>query len=102
MNLEKRRNLMKAFVQSQFSYCPLIWMLHSRKLNNRINRIHERSLRIVYQDVNSSFEELLLKDNSFTVHIRNIQLLAIELYKVKNDMSPEFMTEVFPLNKNKV
>ena len=50
MSLEKRRTLMKAFIQSQFNYCPLIWMLHSRTLNNKINRIHDRALRTVYSD----------------------------------------------------
>ena len=101
MSLEKRRLLVKAFIQSQFGYCPLIWMFHSRKLHNRINRIHERSLRIVYRDNCISFEELLHKDNSFTIHERNIQYLAIELFKVKNDIAPEFMSDIFPL-KNKL
>ena len=41
MNLNKRRNLMKAFITSQFSYCPLMWMFHNGNLNNEINRIHE-------------------------------------------------------------
>ena len=50
MNLINRKFLMKAFVTSQFKYCPLIWMFHSRELNNRINRLHERALRLVYQD----------------------------------------------------
>ena len=50
MSLEKRRTLMKAFIESQFNYCPLIWMLHSRTLNNKIHRIHERALRTVYPD----------------------------------------------------
>ena len=58
MDLNKRRNLMKAFITSQFSYCPLIWMSHSGNLNNKINRIHERALRLVYQN-NLSFSELL-------------------------------------------
>ena len=62
---EKLRLLMKAFIESQFSYCPLVWMFHSRTLNNRINRLHERGLRIVYNDHNLSFDELLRKDNSF-------------------------------------
>ena len=65
MSLEKRRTLMKAFIESQFNYCPLIWMFHSRTLNNKINRIHERGLRTVYSDYNSSFNELLHKDGSF-------------------------------------
>ena len=55
---------MKAFVESQFGYCPLIWMFHSRRLNNKINRIHERALRITYKDKSSTFQELLEKDNS--------------------------------------
>ena len=47
MSEDRRRIIMKAFVQSQFGYCPLVWMCHSRTLNSRINRIHERALRIV-------------------------------------------------------
>ena len=64
MDLSKRRTLMKTFVISQFNYCPLVWMFHSRKLNNRINSIHERALRITYKDYKSSFNELLQKDNA--------------------------------------
>ena len=67
MDLNKRSNLMKAFITCQFSYCPLIWMFHSRSLNNKINRIHERALRLVYQN-NLNFSELLDQDNSVTVH----------------------------------
>ena len=80
MSFEKCRTLMKAFIESQFNYCPLIWMFHSRIMNNKINRIHERALRLVYSDHVSSFDELLKKDRSFAIHHRNIQSLAIELY----------------------
>ena len=55
MDLKQRRNIMKAFAESQFGYCPLIWMLHSRGLNNKINRIHERALRITYKDKSLAF-----------------------------------------------
>ena len=67
IDLNKRRNLMKAFITSQFSYFLLIWMFHSHNLNNKINRIHERALRLVYQN-NLSFSELLDLNNSVTVH----------------------------------
>ena len=77
MSLEKRRTLMKAFIESQFNYCSLIWMLHSRTLNNKINHIHETVLKTVY----SSFNELLDEDSSFSIHQRNVQSLAIEIYK---------------------
>ena len=99
MKTKQRQIIMKSFIHSQFGYCPLVWMFHSRKLNNRINKIHERSLRIVYDDSKSTFRELLNKDNSFTIHERNIQTLAIELYKVVNELSPQLMSQVFPLKK---
>ena len=99
MSLEKRRTLMKAFIESQFNYCPLIWMLHSRTLNNKINRIHERALRTVYSDYNSSFNELLDKDGSFTIHQRNVQSLAIEIYEYLHGLSPAILNEVFKVNK---
>ena len=96
MDLNKRKNLMKAFITSQFSYCPLIWMFHSRNLNNKINRIHERALRLVYQN-NLSFSELLDLDNSVTVHQKNLQVLVTEIYKVKNGIAPEIMKDIFEL-----
>ena len=86
---------MKSFITSQFGYCPLIWMFHSRTLNNKINSIHERALRITYNDRKSSFEELLRKDNTVSVHHRNLQLLATEIFKIKNNMTPEILNEIF-------
>ena len=91
---------MNAFINSQFGYCPLVWMLHSRRLNTRINRIRERALRVVFKDSNSSFDELLVRNNSVSIHIRNIQLLAIELHKVANGLSPEIMLHVSPLRES--
>ena len=97
MTTNQRRLIMKAFISSQFGYCPLVWMFHSRTLNNRINRIHERALRIVYKDNVSSFEQLLYRDGSITIHERNIQALAIEIYKIINGLAPEIMKQVLPL-----
>ena len=73
---------MKSFIESQFSYCPLIWMFHSRRLNSHINRLHERGLHLLYKDSHLMFEELLRKDQSFSIHHRNLQILATEMYKV--------------------
>ena len=91
---------MTSFILSQFGYCPLVWMFHSRQLNNRINNIHERALRLVYQDSQSSFGHLLKMNNSFTIHKRNVQTLAIELYKVAYGISPKIMRLVFPTKEN--
>ena len=95
MSLNKRKMLLRAFIESQSSYCPLIWMFHSRTLNNKINRLHEKALRIVYGDNKSKFDELLGKDGFFSIHHRNIQTLAIEIFKFLNGLSPQIMNEVF-------
>ena len=100
MNITKRKILMNAFFNTQFSYCPLTWMFHSRKLNNKINKLHERCLRIVYNNNTSTYEELLETDNSVSVHFQNVQALTIELYMVVNRFSPDIMKDVFPLNEN--
>ena len=86
---------MKAFIESQFQYCPLVWMVHSRTLNNRINKLHERALCLVYKDDEYTFEQLLDKDNTVTIHHRNLQKLATEMYKMQNNLSPKFMKEIF-------
>ena len=100
MNKEKLRILMKAFIESQFKYCSLVWMFHSRHINNRINRLQERALRVVYKDENCTFEELLEKDNSFTVHERNLQKLALLMFKVKHNLCPKPVQEIFKQNEN--
>ena len=77
LSFEKRRTLMKAFTESQFDYCPLMWMFHPTTMNKKIIRIHERALRLVYSDYVSSFDELFKKNRSFSIHHMNIQSLAI-------------------------
>ena len=85
---EKLKLIMKTFIESQFNY------RHSRDLNRKINKLHERALRVVYQDKDLTFEQLLNKDGSFTIHERNIQKLAVEMYKVKQNLCPKPIQEL--------
>ena len=91
--------LARAFIESLFNYCPLVWMFHCRTTNNKMNKLHERALRLIYKDKSLTFEQLLEKDQSFTIHERNIQKLAIEMYKVKNKMTPVPFQKIFTINK---
>ena len=95
MSINQKRVIMNAFIYSQFSYCPLIWMCHSRSSNTKINKLHERALRLVYNDNLSSFETLLEKSGSVKIHHKNLQQLAIEIYKALNDLSSSLMSELF-------
>ena len=74
---------MNAYFIAQFGYCPLVWMNHSRTLNNCISGLQKRALSLVYNDFSSSFSELLEKDKSVTIHYRNLQTVAYEILKLK-------------------
>ena len=86
---------MKTIIESQFNDCPLIWMCHSRELNHKINRLHERSLRLVYKNSNLNFQQLLEKDKSFTIHERNLQKLVVVMYKVIHNLCPKPVQDLF-------
>ena len=88
---------MKAYFMSQFGYCPLVWMNYRRSLNDRSNTLHERELRLLYNDFAASFTELLKKDNSVTIRQKNLQVLGIEMFKVNHNIAPEIMAKVFRL-----
>ena len=90
---------MKTFVESQFNYCPLIWMFHSRRLSNKINNALKKALRIVHSDYKSTFQELMNKGASFSVHHKNIQTLAIEIYKHTHGLLSAVVGEVFKINR---
>ena len=92
---DKLKLIMRTFIESQFNYCPLLWMFHSRILNEKINKLHERALRLVYKNDNLTFQQLLEKDKSMTIHERNLQKLAIEMYKADQNLSPLPVQELF-------
>ena len=61
----------------------LVWVFHNRSLNNRINKLQERALRLLCKDATLFFNELLEEENTLTIYQINIQNLAIKMYKIK-------------------
>ena len=72
MTFGQRRNIMKAFIESQFGYCPLVWMFCGRQTNARINRINQRALRAFYNDKISCFVEPLGREISQKISIEEV------------------------------
>ena len=70
-----QKRLLNSIIKSQFSYCPLIWMFCSRSLNNLVNRIHKRALRLIHNDHVSSFQDILEMTKEKTIHQNNLVLL---------------------------
>ena len=88
----KCRVLVNSFIASQFSNCPLIWMFHSRRMERSINKIHEGALRLIYpSDSKLTFKELLGKNKTVSIHQRNLQVLATEIFYAKLIISPEIL-----------
>ena len=99
MNVDKKM-IMKPFIESQFGYHLLLWMFYSRSLNYEINQIHERALRITYNEKSSSFQNLPEKDYSVTIQHRSIKILATEIYKFLQGRSPTLMNKIFVERNN--
>ena len=93
--ISKRRIFMNSIFNSQFNYGPLAWMFHSRSVNNKINRLHEKVLHIVYNDFKSPFKNLLEKDGTVSIHVNNLQKLAREMFKISKNFSVPLMSELF-------
>ena len=83
-------------IKCQFSYCPLIWMFSSRMSNNLINKVHERSLRIMSDDKQSDFQTLLENHNQLTFQRKSLQAFnMIQVYKILNGYAPPIMENLF-------
>ena len=95
-NSEKKL-IFNSIIKSQFSCCPLVWTFYSRTSNNMINKLHERSFRIILNDYSSDFNIQLENNNGVCNHHRNIQGLLIEVFKMKNGLVPPIMESI--LNK---
>ena len=75
-------------------------MFNKNELKNRINSLHEKVLRLTYQNRNSPFDELLKLDKSVSIHYRNSQYFLTEIYKVKKRLSPLIMDYILTLDQN--
>ena len=95
LSTEQTKYLSEAYIISAFKYCPLIWMFCNKTSNNQIDKIHKRSLRLVYEMQDANFEDLLLKDDSWNIHESKIHTLVIEIYKSINNLSPPIMKKKF-------
>ena len=95
MTYFNKKVIFNSFIKGQFSYCPLLWMLSTRAVSHKINRLHERALRALLNDETSIFNDMLSKSNNTTVHVKNIQKLMIEFYKYLYGLLAPIMKEVF-------
>ena len=99
LSVDQKLILLNSYVMSQFNYCSNVWMFHGKVVNERINRIHKRALRAVYNDFTSNYQQLLLKGNHVTVHQKNLKTLAVKTFKSAQGYSPKFINALFTAKK---
>ena len=99
LDTQKKNLLFNSRIKSQFSYCPIVWKFYSRRSNSLVNNVHERALRIVHDDHNSSYSELVKTKNERTIHQQNINALIKEIYKFENDLSPPLFDDMLQVRK---
>ena len=90
-----KKVIFNSFFKGQLNYCPSLWMFNTKKVNHKINRLHERGLRALLNDETSAFNDMLAKSNDTTIHIKNIQKLMIEFCKYHYGLSAPIIKEVF-------
>ena len=94
LTIEKAKILGNAFVDSQFNYAPLLWMFCRKTLYSRIEKIHHKTLKVIYES-NDTYGNLLLQSNTVSVLQRHLRFLVTEIYKSISQLNPEFMWSYF-------
>ena len=100
LNLSQAKILYNSFILSQFNYCCLVWMFCSKTLQNKINQIQKRALRIVYNEPNLNLDKLVKVDNSATIQIKNKITVLTEVGKTRRGENPIFMNKIFTKKGN--
>ena len=99
LSFKTKKVLISSFILSNFNYCPLVWMFSSSKSLNKIESIHKRALRFLYNDYRTSYEDLLKKADKVTMNVVRTRILCIEIFKTLNNLNPTFMKEIFKLKE---
>ena len=100
LDVEQKLILYNSFIKSQFDYCPIVWLFHGKVANQQINRIHKRALKAVYNDFDSSFEQLLAKGNHETIHQAHLKRLIVKVFSCVNKESPEILHDLFTADRS--
>ena len=97
MNRLGRLTSYYSFILSNFNYCPVIWHYCSEKNSIKMEKIQERALRFIYEDYDSSYEDLLQKSKLPSLKIRRIRTIAIETFKIIHRKSPQYLHDLIDI-----
>ena len=99
VDLKTREIMFKSFISANFRYCPLVWMFAGKTDLEKLERIQQRAIRLVYNDHSTDIETLYSRIGCTSIQLSNMRTLAIEIYKCLNGMSPGYIKDLF-IKKN--
>ena len=95
LNVSSRRIIYQSFIASNFTYCPVVWHFCGKVNNSKIEKIHERALRIIHCDYSSSYEELLNMTGASTCLASRLKTLTLEVFKSVTNRNPTPLSDLF-------
>ena len=97
---KKKEALVNTFVYSNFNYCLLVWHFSTKKSTNKTEKIHERCLKVLYNNATETYDDLLVATSQPSMEIKPLRTLPTEIFKTLNDINPNYMKEIFYLSSH--
>ena len=95
MGKSEKVAIVNSFIYANFNYCPLVWHFSNCESTRKIEKIQKRCLRIILDDYDSDYDVLLRKSGKVTMEIKLLRVLAIEIFKIVNNLNPNYMKDIF-------
>ena len=102
LNKLGRLTIYHSFILSNFNFCPLSWHFYSEANTNKIENIQERALRFIYNDYNSTYENLLIVSKLPTLKVRRLRIMAIEVYNILHQESPSYLHDLIKIKDTNI
>ena len=95
---KEKEALVNTFAYSYFNHCSLVWHFSTEKSTNKIEKIQELRLKLLYDNTTERYDNLLGKTLQPSMEIKRLKTLATEIFKTLNDINPNYMKEIFYLS----
>jgi len=95
LGFKEKAVLIQSFFYANFNYCSLLWHFTSSTSRQKIEKLQERALRLLYQDYQSSYSNLLVTSGKTTMEIKRLRTVGIEIFKTLHDLNPSYMKSIF-------
>ena len=99
LDLDSRKMIFNSFIRSHFNYCPLVWHFCGKQNSDKLEKIQERALRIMYKNYESSYDELLKLSGTQTLLLQRLKIMVLEVFKSVCQLNPTCITTMFDIKE---